>query len=525
RYPDGPNQTKPGARADLLDQVNRGTVLFNYIGHGSPFKISDESVMIDSDADLLVNATRPSVFVAASCDVGKFNDPAVVGLGERLILNPKGGCVGVISATELASSRQNASLNLTLFQQLFRLDPTTGQFYQTLSQALLAAKGGSTNSQKYQLLGDAGTRLNVPRQFVEVALEDTNGNPVTAAARGQVIQVRGQVVNRPGGSLVALDGSASLLIEDDAPLDSIPDCTCPPYPYRAAPMFRGDWALSGGRFSGRFLVPMDAAKGPRGRVRAYVAGDDGDDGAGSSAVTVTAGAPPADDHAGPRITLSFPGGGRAVRPDAVLRVDLSDPSGILITGHTPRNGIVVTVDENLAERREITSSFHYAEDSYQSGTAFYPLGGLPAGPHRVRVSASDNLAVGIGAAQHRSEATLDFEVAENPPLRIMRAFLFPNPITSRGAGAGGNFIIDAPGDSVNTLVRIYTVAGRLVRTLERFGSLGQAQVPWDGRDDEGAPLANGVYLFQVLVNPRAADESSSGRQKAGAEGRFVVVNR
>jgi hypothetical protein len=50
-------------------------------------------------------------------------------------------------------------------------------------------------------------------------------------------------------------------------------------------------------------------------------------------------------------------------------------------------------------------------------------------------------------------------------------------------------------------------------------------VAWNGLDDEGADLANGVYLFKVNLNAREPDGSSSARQKADTEGRFVILNR
>ena len=135
------------------------------------------------------------------------------------------------------------------------------------------------------------------------------------------------------------------------------------------------------------------------------------------------------------------------------------------------------------------------------------------------------MATGITASQHRASAELEFDVVETPRLSITRAYLFPNPIASGGTGSGGTFVVDAPGDSVNTLVKIYTVSGRLVRTLTDRGALGQVQLSWDGLDAEGEPLANGTYLFKVYANGREADGSSSASQKASAQGRFVVVNR
>lgn len=86
------------------------------------------------------------------------------------------------------------------------------------------------------------------------------------------------------------------------------------------------------------------------------------------------------------------------------------------------------------------------------------------------------------------------------------------------------FVVDAPGDSVNTLIRIYTVAGKLVRELRQAGGIGQVQMVWDGLDAEGSPLAQGTYLYKVHVSGRDADGRSNPRQRTAAEGRFVVLS-
>jgi len=541
-YADGPGDTKPGAKADIKQTVNDGVLMFNYIGHGSPFKIADETVMSDVDAGTFTNSTEPALFVAASCDVGKFSDPTVQSLGERMVLAPTGGAIAVISATELAYSDLNVDLNWELYDRLFDRRPATGQYHIGVGEALLTAKIVTwtnappelkptvlTNNSKYQVMGDAATRLDLPRLWVDLTLHacDTCSAVLPEAPRGQAVVFRGRVLDRPGGTPVALDGTADVLIEDSAPLDHAPDDPNIEYWFRAGPMFRGDAKVVGGLLSGKFVVPIEARGGAHGRVRAYVRGRSAGEGfdtdaVGSNPVQVSPGPPVTGDNEGPRITLSFASGSTTVRPDAVLRVDLFDPSGILITGHSLQNGIVVTLDGNTTGRVDITPSFRYLTGSYSTGTATWQLPNLAAGAHSIRVSAADNLAAGLTASSHRSSATVAIEVAESPPVRIVNAYLFPNPTSS---ASGGQFVVDALGDSVNSLLRIYTVTGRLVRTLESFARQGQIQIAWDGLDGEGHVLANGPYLFRVQLNLRDDRGKSSALQKAAAQGRFVILNR
>jgi hypothetical protein len=526
-YPDGSNHTKPLAKADIVNGLNEGVVLANFIGHGSPYQLTDEAVFQTLDAKALTNKSRQTIFIAASCDVGKFNNPAAQSLGELLLLNPNGGAVAVVSATELAISNLNANLNLQLFQHLFSRDTTTGQRETPLSLALLASKTGIANNQKYQVMGDAAVKPALPRYYVETALQNDQTQPDSVAERGETMLVTGRLLDRPGGSLLTYDGTCRVSIEDSAPVDTILPSSIT-YPFRAAPVFRGDVAIQGGTFSIHFVTPMNAVLGPRARVRLYDELTQGafvSDGVGSKGFTIAPGTPPANDHEGPRITLGFRGGATSVRPDAELRVDLYDQSGILITGHTQQNGIIVTLDEDSNRRADITSTFRYGSNSYQSGSASFVLPGLTPGPHRIRVSAADNLAAGISAPDHRSSATLDFEVTQSPVLKVTRAILFPNPVRSGGLAGGGQFVIDAPGDSVNVLLRIYTVAGRLVRSLESNGGLAQVQIPWDGLDAEGEALARGIYLFKAQVYPRDLAGKSTGQGRAEAEGKLVVVGR
>ncbi len=80
------------------------------------------------------------------------------------------------------------------------------------------------------------------------------------------------------------------------------------------------------------------------------------------------------------------------------------------------------------------------------------------------------------------------------PTRVAFAAPRPNPFTGRTTVA-----LALP-RAMTVSVRVYDVAGRLVRTIVD-GELpaGERNLAWDGSDDRGAPLARGIYLVRVVT--------------------------
>ena len=55
---------------------------------------------------------------------------------------------------------------------------------------------------------------------------------------------------------------------------------------------------------------------------------------------------------------------------------------------------------------------------------------------------------------------------------------------------------------MNVLIQVFTVSGKLVRTIERqVTSTGYRSAPidWDGLDDFGSRIGRGVYIYRVKV--------------------------
>lgn len=81
---------------------------------------------------------------------------------------------------------------------------------------------------------------------------------------------------------------------------------------------------------------------------------------------------------------------------------------------------------------------------------------------------------------------------------------FPNPMKNQTV-----FMFNLSGlDVVSCKVKIYTVAGRLIKTINSSVNIGFNQIFWDGRDDDGDNIANGVYFYKVIVDGEGKTETN-----------------
>ncbi|MDD5688424.1 MAG: carbohydrate-binding protein [Elusimicrobia bacterium] len=85
--------------------------------------------------------------------------------------------------------------------------------------------------------------------------------------------------------------------------------------------------------------------------------------------------------------------------------------------------------------------------------------------------------------------------------------IYPNPYNPDTAIQGKLKIINLP---MNSIMRLYSVAGRLARELKEidFGNLGWLE--WDGKNDDGDKVGRGIYIYQV--------EDAAGNKKTGKIG-------
>src|ERR1035437_7219006 len=89
-------QSYPLAKDRFMKLLHSGLFLLDYTGHAGSNSWTNENILTIADIDTLSNIHLP-VWVGATADFSKFDVQAVSG-GERVVLNPVGGGIGILAA-------------------------------------------------------------------------------------------------------------------------------------------------------------------------------------------------------------------------------------------------------------------------------------------------------------------------------------------------------------------------------------------------------------------------------------------
>jgi hypothetical protein len=132
------------------------------------------------------------------------------------------------------------------------------------------------------------------------------------------------------------------------------------------------------------------------------------------------------------------------------------------------------------------------QDCYNEGTVRYQLNQLSPGVHTLKVRAWN-------ICNNPSEISIDFVVKTDEKLVIEHLLNYPNPFTTKTSFF---FEHNQPTETFDILIHIFTVSGKLVKTITAKQFLeGNRSFPieWNGRDDYGDKIGKGVYLYRLKV--------------------------
>ena len=480
----GLGRIKPKATEVLLNQINRGSLIINFFGHGNPTTWAHEWVLQRSrDLPRIENQGRLPLWLAATCNWGRYDDPNINSMAETMVIIPDRGGIGVVAASRAVYASGNEAFVLKLAQHSLKNKGRST----VLGDAMLASLGGNSNDQKFHLFGDPSLRLADPEHEIEIL----SITPDTLKALATVT-VEAAVKDENGNVMTDFDGEALIRVFDAQ--DTL-KAGGQRYVYQGPAIFKGFVNVKGGYLTASFIVPRSIKykKYPTGRISIYAWSENHRDALGYRNDLLLYGSEKGiADQEGPEIDFSFQENpdfmdGDFVPRQPTLVVHLSDPSGINLTREVGHH-IELLIDGAL--RKDVTEFFVYDRNSFQSGELRYTLPPLNTGEHTVKITAWDNL-------NNFSEQEIHFRTSASQQILLEEVMNYPNPFSEN---TFFTFQFDSPGGVADVKIRIYTVRGRLIQELEGTARPGFNKIFWDGRDRDGDLVANGVYLYKIIVD-------------------------
>jgi len=532
-------QRSPEGNRAIDQSVEQGSLIVNYLGHGGPKGWADEQIVTNASVMALRNQNNLTFFTTGTCDFSTYDNPDFTSAGEQALTdNATGGAVGLFTTTRVVEANLNAGLNEAYFNRV--LKPVNGRM-PNISTVVMLSKNdypgpglpGIINNRNYTLLADPSMTLAYPRQTVvldsvrkRVAGTWQTADTLQALSR---IRVHGRVLNG-GAQNASFSGNAQVTIYDkpttvmtlgDEAQGNPTSLDAPrPVEVQENVVYSGQARVVNGEFNLTFVVPKDInynVSSGLGKISLYASDPTRVQDAHGYQLKRVGGASSdtTRDNRPPVIALfmdntSFVFGG-LTGPTTTLIAKLSDENGINTTGAGIGHDITAVLDNDPNKLVVLNDSYVGTVDDFTSGEVRNLFKDLAPGPHSLRLKAWDTY-------NNSSEKDIEFVVANTDKLALAHVLNYPNPFATETKFL---FEHNRAGEDLDVQVQIFTVSGKLVRTINASvpgAESHQKSISWNGRDDFDDQLARGVYVYRVSVRSPRDGATASKYEK------LVILN-
>lgn len=508
----------PEVNRAIGDRMKKGALIMNYLGHGSERGLAHEEILTISDIKNWENPEKLPLFMTATCEFSRFDDPGLVSAGEWVLLNPNGGGIALFSTTRLVYSSPNFVLNTEFYNYAFNRDDrgkrlTLGDIMRLTKNAV----GDEQNKLNFTLLGDPALTLSYP-QF-GITMTHINGKPVgefrdTLKALSAA-NISGYVNGLNGNKLTDFNGVVLPTVYDkEIAMTNLANDGGPimEFDVRNSILFRGKASVRNGDFSFNFIVPKDISYQIGTGKLSFYGNNDLIDASGVKLSVLIGGSSQSGiiDKDGPELDIfmndtTFVSGG-LTNESPTLLAKIKDASGVNTTSNGIGHDITAIFDGNQQNPILLNDYYESDLDQYRSGSLKYPISKLEPGDHTVRIKVWDIL-------NNSTETEISFSVKSSQELIINHVLNYPNPFTTH---TDFYFEHNQGQQSLDVLLQIYTLSGKLVKSFEfltvdqnqvKPGSFRVGPISWDGLDDFGDRIGRGTYFYRIKV--RTADGKSN----------------
>ncbi len=494
----------PEVEQRLNNLLNKGCLLVNYIGHGNESGLSAERVVNTTSIGQWKNKLYP-LFVAATCEFGRYDNDAKVTAGESVLLSPTGGGIAVLTSTRLVYSPLNFEFNRSFLRELLNR-PADGDDHR-LGDVLRRAKNTldpSVNKLCFTFLGDPALKPVIPIDSVRTV--SINGKlvsePLDTLKANSNVTVKGHITGTEGQVLTGFNGIVHFSLFDKAreskTLNNDGDAVPMTFYTQTSTLYKGKTEVKNGEFEISFIMPRDINyQYGFGKISYYAYSDNGEAAAGAfEEITVGGSVPGVDDTEGPKIQLfmndaQFRDGGITDQNPKLIAY-LQDEHGINTSDEGIGHNITATLSNNPAAVYILNPYYEADLGNHNKGVVNYRFTNLPVGNYELLFTAWD-------LENNPSQAGIKFRVTKSTILQIDKLYNYPNPFIDN---TRIYFEFNMPDTELEVELQVYDMSGRLLRSMKQsLFSTGytSGNVEWDGLDANNNHMRPGIYPYRVIL--------------------------
>jgi len=505
-------QRSPDANLALNQRVNQGALIVNYTGHGGETGWTHEQILEVKDIVEWSNYDRLPVFMTATCEFSRYDDPGRVSGGEHAFLNRNGGAIALFTTARPTYGTPNFTLARNFYN--IALKPMNGSMPR-LGDIIRIAKnqsGADNNTKKFVLLGDPAMKMAYPQlNIVTTSVTSSSGMQSDTLRALQEVTISGYIATSGNTKVDDFNGTVFPTVYDKQSniITFGTDGSAPmSFNLWRNIIYKGRAQVTNGEFSFSFIVPRDIAYNfGKGKI-SYYATDDVRDASGNLSNIIVGGFSDEhlNDNEGPAATLfindtSFIEGG-FTDENPVLLAFISDSSGINTLGNSIGHDIVCILDDNTQSPWILNNYYQADLNTYKSGTLRFPMFNLAPGLHRLTLRIWD-------VNNNSSEFTTSFVVAPKDGLMLSDLEAWPNPSAGEVQFAIGH---NQAGRELHADLTVYNLYGHKVAALSRNVTTEGYRTnifKWDGRGGNGHAVSPGFYIANLRV--RTSDGKNSDK--------------
>ncbi|MEY3647818.1 MAG: hypothetical protein RLZ13_703 [Bacteroidota bacterium] len=515
----GGRQESPTAKNAILESLNSGTLLLNYVGHGNETTLSAEEIFKVQDLGNWPNQAQLPLWFTATCEFGRHDSPFIRSAAEELLFADSKGAIGLLATGRPVFSSVNFTINEAFIQALAAAGKLGTADLGTLYRQTKNESLNGAYNRNFSLLGDPSLRLALPDASVRIdKLVALNNQTAVDTLRNLVpIKLTAEVIDPlTQGFLSSVQGSFKLEIWGQATKSKTlgDENAAFEFSEENQRLFSGEGEVRNGKIESQFILP-EGLENSREKIQIRIQAWDKEkklQAAGTVFIPLLNQKKGDLDQNGPQITAEIDGQGIATAPpisSTQVRVILNfrDPSGTNSSTLFPDK--IMQLRINQGPPQQIYQAYRALEGSFEKGTAQVVLKELKEGKNTIEVLAWDNFG-------NLGTYSFSIEVQNSEQLQVISHQIYPNPAT---ANASIRFRHNRPQETLLATWTVFSPLGQVLFSEERRLLKDTEELTdwnWIFFQTKTKYPAKGTYIYKLTL------QSESSLEMDSVSGKLVI---